>query len=143
MNDINIAALLQHVLAENQHDLSATLATVHPECVFIDQPLGMRYEGHGGATEHYQMWWSAFGNTTERGGAVYWVEDDHLIADSAFVGIHRGGFLGIAATGRSFRLPFVVFVTFRDGLLLSERFVYDLNGLLDQLGQPSFRVDCA
>jgi hypothetical protein len=38
------------------------------------------------------------------------------------------------------RLPFVVFVRFRDGLLASERFVYDLNGLLLQLGQAAWDV---
>jgi hypothetical protein len=38
------------------------------------------------------------------------------------------------------RLPFVVFVHFRDRLLASERFVYDLNGLLLQLDQPAWDV---
>jgi len=37
-------------------------------------------------------------------------------------------------------LLFVVFVDFRDGLLAGERFQYDLNGLLRQLGQPHFVV---
>ena len=35
---------------------------------------------------------------------------------------------------------FVVFVRFRDGLLASERFVYDLNGLLRQLGHSAFEL---
>ena len=134
----NRAVLFEHVRAENAHDMAATLATVHPDCVFVDQPLGLRFEGHDGARRHYEMWWSAFDNTTDRGGVLHWVGDDLLIADSAFVGTHRGPFAGIEPTGRSFRLPFVVFVEFRDGLLSAERFVYDLNGLLAQLGQPAF-----
>lgn len=134
----NLDVLLAHVQAENRHDMHATLATVHPECVFIDQPLGLRFEGHTGARAHYEMWWKAFANTTDQGGQLHWVNDDLLIADSAFIGTHQGAFAGIAPTQRSFRLPFVVFVEFRDGLLATERFVYDLNGLLGQLDQPAF-----
>lgn len=134
----NLAVLLAHVQAENRHDIDATLATVHPDCVFIDQPLGLRFDGHPGARTHYEMWWDAFANTTDQGGQLHWVHDDLLIADSAFIGTHQGPFAGIAPTNRPFRLPFVVFVEFRDGLLTTERFVYDLNGLLAQLGQPAF-----
>jgi predicted ester cyclase len=39
----------------------------------------------------------------------------------------------MAPTGRQIRFPFVVFVTFKDGLLAGERFVYDMAGLLRQL----------
>ncbi len=137
MRQVNEMCLLAHLAAEGRHDIEATLATLHPECVFVDEPLGMRFEGRAGAREHYTMWWSAFGNTLD-GGELHWVGDELVIGDSAFVGRHVGPFVGIAASGRPMRLPFVVFVRFRDGLLASERFVYDLNGLLDQLGQPAF-----
>lgn len=45
---------------------------------------------------------------------------------------------GHRTAGAPISLPFVVFVRFRDGLLAGERLVYDLNGLLRQLGRPSF-----
>jgi hypothetical protein len=99
--------------------------------------LGLRFEGREGAREHYAMWWSAFGNTLD-GGELHWVEDDLAIGDATFVGCHVGPFAGLPPTGRPMRLPFVVFVRFRDGLLAGERIVYDLNGLLRQLGQPAF-----
>jgi predicted ester cyclase len=54
------------------------------------------------------------------------------------VGRHVGPFACLPPTGRPMRLPFVVFVRFRDGLLAGERIVYDLNGLPRQLGQPAF-----
>jgi hypothetical protein len=34
------------------------------------------------------------------------------------------------------RLPLVVIVTFREGLMLGERFYYDLNMLMQQIGGP-------
>jgi predicted ester cyclase len=133
----NEACLRQHLAAENAHDIEATVATLDPDCVFVDEPLGLTFTGRAGAREHYGMWWSAFGNTVER-GRLHWVDDDLLIGEAVFVGRHVGPFAGIAATGARLELPFVVFVTFRNGLLGGERFVYDLNGLLRQLGQPCF-----
>jgi len=135
----NERTVATHLAAENCHDLEATLATLHPDCVFVDEPLGLRLEGREGAARHYRLWWNAFANTLD-GGALHWVGDDLLIGDSAFVGRHRGDFLGIAPTDAEIRLPFVVFVGFRDGLVASERFVYDLNGLLAQLKRPAWDV---
>lgn len=133
----NEVCLHAHLEAENRHDLSATLATLHPGCVFRDEPLGLRFEGRAGARQHYEMWWSGFRVTLD-GGTLHWVSDDLVVGDASFTGRHVGPFAGIPATGRSIRLPFVVFVDFRDGLLAGERFVYDLNGLLRQLDQPAF-----
>ncbi len=129
-----------HLAAENRHDMDATLATLHPECVFVDEPLGLRFEGRDGARDYYTLWWSAFANTIDH-GELYWPNDDLLIGDAVFAGTHVGPFVGIEATGAPMRLPFVVFVEFRDGKLASERFVYDLNGLLRGLGRPAFRPE--
>jgi steroid delta-isomerase-like uncharacterized protein len=130
--DDNQAVLYAHLAAENRHDLDATLATVHPDCVFIDEQLGQRWAGTAGAAEHYRTWWDGFGATLD-GGDLHWVRDDLVIGDAVFVGRHVGPFAGVAPTGREIRLPFVVFVTFKDGLLAGERFVYDMAGLLRQL----------
>jgi len=133
----NEACLRAHLSAEGVHDMPSTLKTLHPECRFLDEPLGLRFEGRDGARQHYDMWWSGFGATLD-GGALYWVRDDLVIGDSTFVGRHDGTFAGLAATGRPLLLPFVVFVDFRDGLLAGERFVYDLNSLLRQVGHAAF-----
>lgn len=135
--DDNEACVRTHLAAERQHDMAATLATLHPECVFVDEQLGMRWQSLAGAREHYEMWWSAFGVTPED-GTLHWPSDDLAIGEATFAGHHVGPFAGIEPTGRSLKLPFLVFVTFRDGLLAGERFVYDLNTLLRQLGQPAF-----
>jgi hypothetical protein len=134
---INRDCLAVHLAAEVRHDMAATLSTLHPDCVFLDGPLGLRFEGREGARRHYELWWSAFGVTLD-GGRLHWVNDDLVIGEASFVGSHVGPFAGIEPTGRDIRLPFVVFVDFREGLLVGERFVYDLNGLLAQLGQPAF-----
>jgi predicted ester cyclase len=138
--DINETILNRHLEAEIAHDMEGTLATLHPECVFLDLPLGLRLEGRDGARRHYELWWSAFSNTLDRAGR-HWVHDDLMIAEAAFVGQHTGSFAGLAPTHRPIHLPFVVFVTFRDGLLAGERFIYDLNDLMRQLGQAAFEPE--
>jgi steroid delta-isomerase-like uncharacterized protein len=133
----NASCLAAHLAAERRLDMDATLATVHPECLFVDEPLGLRLEGHDGARRHYELWWSGFGASPEN-GQVHWVDDDFVVGEAVFVGTHVGSFAGLSPTGKAIQLPFVVFVRFRDGLLAGERFVYDLNTLLRQLDQPAF-----
>jgi SnoaL-like polyketide cyclase len=135
--DANAACLAGHLAAERAHGMEATLATLHPECVVVDRPLGLRLIGRDGARRHFELWWSAFGAVPDD-GTVHWVGDDLVVGEADFAGTHVGDFAGLAPTGRAIRLPFVVFVESRDGLLAGERLVYDLDSLLGQLDQPCF-----
>ncbi|MBL8571904.1 MAG: ester cyclase [Phreatobacter sp.] len=135
--DENGACLARHLEAEGRHDMAVTLATLHPDCVFEDRPIGMTLHGREGARRHYELWWNAFGVVTEE-GRLHWVRDDLAIGEAWFAGVHRGEFLRIPPTGRTIRFPFTVVVSFRDGLLAGERFTYDLNDILRQIGQPFF-----
>lgn len=139
----NQSMLFRHLAAENAHDMAATLATIHSDCVFRDMAIGQVFSGLAGAERHYRQWWNAFGNVVERSalGGAHWIDDETYVAEPQYTGRHMGPFLGLAPTGRSFTLPFVVFVRFRDGLFVEERFYYDLATLLRQLGQD--RVDPA
>src|SRR3546814_989752 len=104
--------LLRHLAAENAHHMAGTLATVHPDCVFRDFATGQVFPGLAGAERHYRQWWDAFGNVVERAplGGAWWLDDDTYVAEPQYTGRHVGPFLGLPATGRSFTLPFVVFV---------------------------------
>lgn len=137
----NQSMLFRHLAAENAHDMAGTLATVHPDCVFRDMATGQVFPGRAGAERHYRQWWSAFGNVVERNpeGVAHWLDDETYIAEPRYAGRHVGEFLGLAATGRPFVLPFTVFVRFRDGLFVEERFYYDLATLMRQLGET--RID--
>lgn len=101
----NEACLSAHLAAEGRHDMAATLQTVHPDCEFVDEPLGLRFVGRDGARRHYEMWWTGFGVTLDS-GALHWVNDDLVIGDATFIGRHDGRFAGISPTGRPLRLPF-------------------------------------
>jgi steroid delta-isomerase-like uncharacterized protein len=128
--------LHRHLAAENAHDLAGTLATLHPDCLFEDTATGQVFHCHDGAAAHYLQWWNAFGLVAGRGpeDRAFWCEDGSCVAQAEFSGRHVGDFFGLAPTGREVRFRFAVFIGFRDGLMLSERFYYDLAGLMRQLG---------
>jgi steroid delta-isomerase-like uncharacterized protein len=122
-----------HLQAENAHRMEETLATLHPECVFEDLPLGVTYRGREGARQHYRIWWEAF-DVTVQGIARHWTTTGDMIAEARYLGHHVGSFYGLEATQRTIDLRFAVFITFADGFILGEKFYYDLSGLLQQLG---------
>jgi hypothetical protein len=101
---INQSILFSHMKAESAHDLENTLATIHPEAVFHDQPVGLHLKGRNEVAKHYKLWWHAFGVQTD-GGALHWVNDNLMIGESHFVGEHIGPFLGIEPTNKSIRFP--------------------------------------
>lgn len=141
----NIATLANHLQAENAHDLSGTLATLHPSCVFTDHATGERWLGLDGARIHYEEQWESLDVTVERAPKQFsfWNADfDLYTAQALWRGRHRGEFRGMAASGCSFTHAFAVFVRFRDGLMIAEDFFYDLESLSARLGQhePAMRA---
>jgi steroid delta-isomerase-like uncharacterized protein len=133
--DKTLEALVnRHLAAENGHRMEETLATLHPDCVFEDLPLGKTYRGRAGAEAYYRLWWDAF-DLEVKGEHRHWSEDGaFMIAQTTYQGIHRGRFLDHAPTGRPVNFPLAVVIPFRDGLMAGERFYYDLATLLRQIG---------
>jgi steroid delta-isomerase-like uncharacterized protein len=136
MNQPLAALVRRHLEAENAHDLPGTLATLHPECRFDDFATGQSWSGHEGAAAHYRQWWTTFDVAVRRGEGqrATWSSEDFYMAEATWHGKHIGPFLGIAPTGRSIVQPFVVVLTFKDGLMAGERFHYDLASLVRQIG---------
>lgn len=135
--DTKLAELARrHLMAENRQDLDATLATLHPDCRFDDLATGQTWHGLDGAAAHYRQWWTTFDVEVKRapGQVSAWTADDVCMAEATWHGRHMGPFLGIEPTGRPIIQPFVVVLGFRDGLMVSERFHYDLGALLRQIG---------
>ena len=135
MNPDLLALIRRHLEAENAHDLGGTLATLHPECRFDDFATGQSWFGHDGAAAHYRQWWTTFDVEVRRGDSQRrYIADDGHISEATWHGRHIGRYLGIEPTGRPIVQPFVVILSFRDGLMLGERFHYDLASLVRQIG---------
>lgn len=135
MNNEQIALLGRHVDAENRHDMGATLATLHRDCIFEDLALQEKYQGHEGAAAYYRLWWDAFQLQFRRDphSHIHWTTDNRCIAEGVFWGVHVGPFMGVEPTGASVTYRFIVVVDFRDGLMAGERFYYDLEGIRRQI----------
>jgi ketosteroid isomerase-like protein len=129
----NMKVLIDHVNAETAFDLEGTLATLTDDCVFEDMPSAEVFRGHIGVTNYYREWWNAFGNTPS-GSKRYVPDENCLIVETRFVGVHKGHYRGIEATGRPINLPVAIVVTFKDGLMCGERFYYDRATLFSQIG---------
>ena len=132
LDPANEAILRRHVSAETAFDMEGTLATLTKDCLFEDMPSGETYRGLEAVRAYYQEWWTAFGNVPS-GSRLHVPYGDCLIVETRFVGTHKGGYRGIAATGRPIDLPLVIIVSFRDGLMSGERFYYDRQTLLNQI----------
>lgn len=61
-------------------------------------------------------------------------EDDTVAARFTATGTHEGEFLGYAPTGESFEIVGIVLSRIEDGQIVETRPVWDLLGLMDQLG---------
>ena len=106
--------------------------------MFLKISLSVKfYEGREGAAEYYRTWWDAFEIIVTSNRGRQWTIDGNMIAEPRYVGTHTGDFFGLKAPGRSIDFPFVVIISFREGLMLGERFYYNLPHLLDQLGVSS------
>jgi steroid delta-isomerase-like uncharacterized protein len=133
------ALVNRHLAAENEHEMEGTLATLHPECRFEDLPVGKVYHGLAEVETYYRSWWDAF-DLKVQGERRHWSEDgDFMIAETQYLGVHRGEFLGHRPTGRTIKFPLAVVIPFRDGLMAGERFYYDLSTVLGQIGALSER----
>lgn len=132
MNRDELTALvMRHVEAENRHDMAGTLATLHPNCEFVDHAMGQIFHGHEGARKHYEMWWRGFDLRVS--GQRRYIDGDTFIVECRFEGLHHGEFMGAAASGQRIDLQVAVFVDASDGLMLTERFYYDMADLMAQI----------
>jgi steroid delta-isomerase-like uncharacterized protein len=130
--DAMLALLAQRREALARLDAEA-LAALHAEDGVVESPLaGGTATGRDAIRELYQAFFAAFNPSFE--------EEDVLIDGSRAVvvfrtsGTDRGGFMGMAPSGRSFVVPMVLITECDQGLITRERRIYDFTGFLVQVG---------
>lgn len=116
-----------------RHDARA-LAEGHAVDGIVESPVvGGEARGREAIAALYETFFRAFTDLK--------LSVEHLIIDGTQValvattlGTDRGGFMGMAPTGRSVRLPVVFVYELAEGLIARERRIYDFTGLLVQVG---------
>lgn len=119
--------------ALNRHDTPALLRLFAPDCVVDSPTAGGSVRGLAALDEVHRAWASGFPDVT--------FTTDDLLIDGDRVGwvvtasgTDTGGFMRLPPTGRPFTLPMVLFTTMRNGLIVSERRIYDFTSMLIQIG---------
>lgn len=113
-------------------DAAALAADYAPDCI-IESPMAGTHHGPAAARAALQSAFNAFLDMK--------IHTDRLVIDGNRVaqlahgdGTDLGGFMGMAATGKPFRLT-VVFLYELDGRqIVREQRIYDFTGLLVQIG---------
>jgi steroid delta-isomerase-like uncharacterized protein len=129
----DIAALLaRRQEAANRHDIPALMADYADDCVLIS-PMAGEVAGREAIERVYRTWYTAFPDALIRHESLL-VDGDQVAEMETISGTDTGGFMGLDPTRKSFEVPVVRFYTFRDGVIVYERRVYDFTGMLVQIG---------
>jgi steroid delta-isomerase-like uncharacterized protein len=115
-----------------RRDAAGLAALFSEDAVYTSMVAGI-LRGRPAIEAMYRSWFTAFPET------VFEIESRLIDGARAAVlwsqqGKHLGEFVGIPATGRSFVLHGVFFMTFMEGKIVSMRSIYDFTGLLVQVG---------
>src|SRR4051794_3894167 len=91
----------EHMESENVQEFDRTLATMHhPRYEIV--PTGEVFEGEEAVTGWYHRSRTAFPDQRNENTELHHA-DDAVIAEFDLLGTHRGEFLGVPPTGRSFK----------------------------------------
>lgn len=121
----------RRVDAFNRHDSDALAALYDPDCT-VESPLAAStLRGKHALTKVHHTLFTAFPDIT-------WTSE-HLIIDGdmasftgTFTGSYTGGFMGLPPNGKPIRIPVALICRIADGLIVWERRIYDLTGMMVQ-----------
>ena len=119
--------------AYNRHDIAA-LVDCYAEDTVIESPLaGGAATGREAMAKLYRTFFDAFPDVTLQTDDLL-IDGDRVVLIGRLAGTDRGGFMGMAPTGRSFNIAIVLRCVLAEGLITRERRIYDFKGLLVQVG---------
>jgi len=113
-------------------DAAALAADYADDCV-VESPMAGRIEGRATVEQVFRSLFETFVDlrvTTER----LIIDGDQVAQVLSREGTDIGGFMGLAATGKSFRVPAVFLFELKDRKIARERRIYDFTGVLVQIG---------
>lgn len=124
---------VQHSEAWARRDIPA-LVEDHSEDSVVESPFaGGSAQGHEAIEKVYQAFFHAFPDASLQTDEPL-IDDHRVVLIGRLSGTDRGGFMGMAPTGRSFNIPIVSLFDLSDGRIIRERRIYDFTGLLVQVG---------
>jgi steroid delta-isomerase-like uncharacterized protein len=109
------------------------LSMMADDVVFTNMATGDEHHGPDGVRRMLDyIYHEAFDASAEIRSRIY--ADDQAVLEGDFVGKHTGEFAGVAATGRSVRVPLCVVYDLENGRVKRARIYFEMPALLRQLG---------
>jgi predicted ester cyclase len=119
-------------LAYDRRDVLA-LTNLHAENGVVESLMAGTVRGRKAISDVYRAWLTAFPDVVVTAQDLL-IDGLRAAQTVTQAGTDMGGFMGLAPTGKPFRLPIVHLYEFRDGYIQHERRIYDFTGLLVQIG---------
>ena len=123
----------QHIEVENKHLMEEMLATLSDEDPIRDEVAGKRYDGRSAVAGRYAELWQAFPDFNVK-PVRYTEQGNVVVMEAIYSGTHRGPYLGVDGSGRSFSVRLMNVFEFKEDRINSETIYIDLASQLRQLG---------
>jgi sigma-B regulation protein RsbU (phosphoserine phosphatase) len=120
-----------HALAFNKHDAKAIASHYAEDCV-VESPIAGTVVGRHAIEEATRALFAAFPDLKVETDELL-IVGDRVVQTGTSSGTDTGGFVGLPATGRPYRIGVVFLFTVRDHHIILERRTYDFSGFLLQL----------
>jgi steroid delta-isomerase-like uncharacterized protein len=115
------------------HDAD-TIAALHADDSTMESPTaGGTAHGREAIAKVYDAWFTGFPDLVVTAPEML-IDGDRAALYLTLSGTDTGGFMGLPATGKPFRVPMVFLYQVRDGLIIHSHPLYDFSGLLIQIG---------
>lgn len=124
------ATVLEHIAAENRHDIDATVATFHQPRYEVN---GETSDGDNAVRALLDELFTGFPDLRIDPQKIHHAEEA-VIGEGRMTATHTGTFAGIPATGRSIDYGAVAIFEFDNDRLVCEKVYFDSATLLRQLG---------
>jgi len=112
---------------------AAALAADYADACIVDSPTGGTHTGRSAVQKVLQAVFDAFLDMKIRTDSLV-IDGDHVAQAMSIEGTNMGGFLGLSASGKPFRLTAVFLYELKDRQIVRERRIYDFTGMLTQIG---------
>jgi uncharacterized protein (TIGR02246 family) len=112
---------------------SKGLAATHAPDGTVDSPAGGLLKGRDEIERNYRVWLTAFPDIAWQPEPAL-IDGDRVVVLAKIAGTHAGELFGLPAAGRHIEIQIAIALTVKDGLVATERRIYDFTGLLIQTG---------
>jgi steroid delta-isomerase-like uncharacterized protein len=122
----------RYTAAMNKHDPRALAALYAQDCS-VDSPLFSSLQGRPAVEDSYRKWFDIFPDVEFRPESTI-IDPPFLAVTTLTTATHEGELFGLPASHKKIEFRVVRLVTVQDGMIRTERRIYDFTGLLLQLG---------